>query len=465
VWFHTRTGKRQGAFDPDTGLPNGLGLARRLKMSVQATSFVVAVARLEGVGDARQALGHEVGIELLRRAVEDLGQVLPPAVFIGRVDGDELVIVSSSGPNSSVGDEFHSFGESGDLKTEAVTLARTLASAISAGRYLVGDIEVSLRTHVGLALAPRDGTDVPELVRRASLSAGRAATQGQAHLFWDGDFGAMTADDLALLADLRLAPDNGQLTLAYQPQIRAQSQRIEAVEALLRWTSPTYGVVSPSRFIPLAERTGLIDRLTEWVLAEALDAQVRWRSVGLTLPVSVNLSPKSLTTPDLPSRILTQLSDRGLPTHCLTVEVTETAAIDLIQAVRLLRPLHEEGVRISIDDFGTGYTSLAVLPDLPLDEIKVDQRFVMRSFSSGADDAIVQTVLGLAHRLGLDAVAEGVETRELADRMSGYGFDFLQGFYHSRPLAEADLVAYAGRNLADVSTKTLAAAPAEWQLI
>jgi EAL domain-containing protein (putative c-di-GMP-specific phosphodiesterase class I) len=350
-----------------------------------------------------------------------------------------------------------------DLKGEAVALARTLASAISAGRYLVGDIEVSLRTHVGLSLAPWDGTDVPELVRRASLSAGRAATQGHAHLLWDGDFGAMTADDLALLADLRLAHEKGELSLAYQPQIRAQSQRIEAVEALLRWTSPAYGFVSPSRFIPLAERTGLIDRLTEWVLAEALDAQVRWRAAGVNLPVSVNLSPKSLTTPELPTMILSELSNRGLPARCLTVEVTESAAIDLIQAVRLLRPLHDQGVRISIDDFGTGYTSLAVLPELPLDEIKVDQRFVMRSFTSGADDAIVQTVLGLAHRLGLDAVAEGVETRELADRMSGYGFDFLQGFYHSKPLAEPDLIAYANKNLA--SAQSMPAAVYQRQLI
>jgi diguanylate cyclase len=378
-----------------------------------------------------------VGTELLRRAVEDLGQVLPPATFIGRVDGDELVI--TAGLSSAEQTETQKTeGEDAALK-----LARTLAGAINAGRYLVGDIEVSLRTHVGLAIAPWDGTDVPDLVRRASLSAGRAAAKGQAFMLWDGDFGAMTASDLALLGDLRLAAERGELSLAYQPQIRTGSGRMTSVEALLRWNSPTYGSVSPSRFIPLAERTGLVDRLTEWVLDEALDAQVRWRADGIDVSVSVNLSPTTLTLPDLPNRILAHLSERDLPARCLTVEVTETAAIDLLQAVSLLGPLHDHGVRISIDDFGTGYTSLAALPDLPLDELKVDQQFVLRSMSSPADDAIVRTVRGLAHRLGLDAVAEGVETGEIFERMRNYGFDLLQGYFLAKPLSESDLIAFA----------------------
>jgi diguanylate cyclase len=441
VWFLTSNAKRKGTFDPDTGLPNGAGLARRVERRIEEPMVVVAVTRLEGVLDARQALGHEVGTELLRRAVEDIGQVLPSGAFIGRVDGDELVVIA--GFRSAVG----ATTEFGAIEN-AYELATTLKSAVNAGRYLVGEIEVLLRTHVGLAVAPSDGTDVAELVRRASITARRASLTGQAHLVWEGNFGVMTADDLALLADLRLAAQRGELALAYQPQIRATSQRMESVEALLRWTSPNYGSVPPSRFIPLAERTGLIDRITEWVLAEALDAQVRWRALGYNFPVSVNLSPTSLTTPELPNLILAELASRDLPSRCLTVEVTETSAVDLLQAVSLLRPLHDRGVRIAIDDFGTGYTSLAVLPDLPLNELKVDQRFVLRSSSSAADDAIVQTVLNLAHRLGLDAVAEGVETKELADRMSGYGFDFLQGYFLARPLDEGALLAFADRNLA-----------------
>jgi diguanylate cyclase len=439
VSFLTRTAKRRRSFDNDTGLPNGVGLSERVGRTEKRPSFVVAVIRLEGIADARQALGYEVGTELLRRAVEDLGQVLPPATFIGRVDGDELVVTLGLG---------HGDGEQTarvEDEAEAVELARTLAGAVSAGRYLVDGIEVSLRAHVGLAIAPWDGSEVPELVRRASLSAGRAATQGQVHFLWDGDFGAMTASDLALLSDLRLAIDRSELALAYQPQITTASARLASVEALLRWTSPIHGSVPPSRFIPLAERTGLVGRLTDWVLSEALEAQVRWRSVGLDIPVGINLSPTTINTPDLPDRILDELARRRLPATCLTIEVTETAAIDLLQAVNLLRPLHDAGIRISIDDFGTGYTSLTALPDLPLDELKVDQSFVMRSLTSTADDAIVRTVRELALRLGLDAVAEGVETKDMFDRMCAYGFDLLQGYFLSKPLEEVELIAYAAQ--------------------
>jgi diguanylate cyclase len=435
VLFLTRAASRQGSIDPDTGLPNGIGLSRRIANGTQP-SFVVAVIRLDGIDDARRALGYEVGTELLRRAVEDLGQVLPPATFIGRIDGDELVITAGfdttcEGPT-----------ERADREEEAIALAQTLSGAIAAGRYLVADIEVSLRSHVGLAIAPWDGEEIPELVRCASLSAGRAADKGQVHQLWGGDFGEMTAGDLSLLADLRLAGEKGELFLAYQPQIAPVSNRVASVEALLRWNSATLGSVPPARFIPLAERTGLIHRLTDWILDEALDAQARWRAVGIDLPVSVNLSPTSLRTSDLPERILAGLESRGLPCRCLTLEVTETAAIDVLQAVTLLRPLHDRGVRISIDDFGTGYTSLSVLPDLPLDELKVDQRFVLRLQESPTDDAIVRTVRELALRLGLDAVAEGVETGELYEQMQTYGFDLLQGYFFARPLEESQLLEY-----------------------
>jgi diguanylate cyclase len=442
VYFLTHASKRQRSFDNDTGLPNGVGLSERVGQSTRRPSFVVAVIRLEGIADARGALGYEVGTELLKRAVEDLGQVLPPATFIGRVDGDELVVTLG------LGHEELAHARSAE-EGRAVELARTLAGAVSAGRYLVGDIEVSLRAHVGLAIAPWDGTEVPELVRRASLSAGRAAVQGQAESLWDGDFGAMTAADLGLLADLRLAIDRGELTLAYQPQIATATARLASVEALLRWKSPVHGNVSPTRFVPLAEKTGLIGRLTDWVLSEALEAQVRWRSIGIDIPVGVNFSPTTINTPDLPDRVLKELARRRLPATCLTIEVTETAAIDLLQAVSLLRPLHDAGIRISIDDFGTGYTSLAALPDLPLDELKVDQSFVMRSLTSAADDAIVRTVRELALRLGLDAVAEGVETKDMFDRMAGYGFDLLQGYFLSKPLEESDLIDFASRRASE----------------
>ncbi len=441
----SRSARRHGTVDPDTGLPNGFGLAQRLSAH-DRTTYAVAVVVLDGIGHAREALGYQVGTELLRRAVEDLGQVLPSDAVIGRVDGDELVVTLALGGPRPTGPTADAPGPRPE-RPEGVTgagraLAATLVQAISAGRYVVGDVEISLRARVGLSTAPWDGTDMAELVRRASLSARRAGEQGSTVLFWDGDGGALTGDDLALLGDLRTAAERGELSLAYQPQVEPTTGLIRSVEALLRWDSPVHGQVPPGRFIPLAERTGLIDRLTEWVVVEALDAQVRWQHLDGPLPVCVNLSAVSLSAPGLSAWILERLGERHLPTSHLTVEVTETAVADPERALAALRPLHDRGVRISIDDFGTGFTSLASLPMLPVDELKVDKCFVLRSTTSVADAAIVRTVGELGHRLGLEVVAEGVENEAVVAVLAPMDIDLLQGYHVARPLAEADLLCF-----------------------
>jgi diguanylate cyclase len=462
VLIVARAARRHDTVDPDTGLPNGFGLAQRLAER-DHTTYVVAVVIPEGIGQAREALGYQVGTELLRRAVEDLGQVLPGDAVIGRVEGDELVVTwgldgpEAGGPSSATPPEATDPTDPGDgdrLPARVVgageSLAGTLVGGIGAGRYLVDHIEVSLRAHVGLSAAPWDGTGMDELIRTASLSARRAAATGQPFTWWHADHGAMTVDDLALLGDLRTAPERGQLTLAYQPQVAPGSAAVGAVEALLRWDSLEHGRVPPGRFIPLAERTGLIDRLTRWVVAEALDAQLRWRDQGLEVVVSVNLSAKSLSVPDLAGWILDQLDRRRLPATCLTVEVTETAVAETGVAVATLTPLHQAGIRISIDDFGTGFTSLATLPTLPLDELKVDQCFVLRASTSPADAAIVRTVAELGHRMGLVVVAEGVETAASAEWLADLGIDLLQGFHFARPMAEVDLIEYLRRPAARI---------------
>jgi EAL domain-containing protein (putative c-di-GMP-specific phosphodiesterase class I) len=454
VEFLARCSRRQGVVDPDTGLLNDVGFAQRLAHRADDGPVVVAAIVLHGIADAREALGFRVGSELLRRGVEDLGQVLPASAVIGRMAGDELVVADAL---SATRDAPVPGGRPAKMADAARGLAATLAEGIGAGRYLVGDVEVSLRAHVGLAVAPWDGATAPELMRRASLSARHAASRGQVCALWEGGGGALTPADLELLADLRRAADRGELWIAYQPQLDVRTSALRSVEALLRWDSPKHGSVSPGRFILLAERTGLVDRLTDWVIGEALDAQVRWRAGDLTLPVSVNLSAKTLTKPDLSAEITGELDRRALP-PCLTVEVTETAAAELADAVNLLRPLRDLGVRVSIDDFGSGYTSLRALPSLPLDELKVDQSFVRLSSTSHADLAILRSVGGLAHRLGLQAVAEGVETEEVRARVFEFGFDVIQGYLLSPPLTEADLLAYAA---AAARTPRPGARPAE----
>jgi EAL domain-containing protein (putative c-di-GMP-specific phosphodiesterase class I)/GGDEF domain-containing protein len=446
VLLLTRSARRLDSIDPDTGLPNGFGLTRLLSAE---DSFVVAAVVLDGIGFAREALGYQIGTEILRRAVEDLGQVLPPGAVIGRVSGDELIVTLALDPEPSSEDlpaglemSKDDAGHADALGRVGVSLANTLVRAIAAGRYLVGSIDVPVTAHVGLSAAPWEGSQVPELVRRASLNARHAEAKGLSVAVSGDHANALSIGDLKMLSDLRLAPERGELTLAFQPQIESATRSAVSVEALMRWNGSRHGKVSPSRFIPLAERVGLMDGLTKWAVTEALDAQVRWRRAGFQIPVSVNLSAKSLPFPELGDWILTQLDARGLPSSCLTIEVTETAVADAVQAATMLAPLHQSGVRISIDDFGTGFTSLALLPTLPVDELKIDQCFVIRSLHSPPDEAIVRTIGELAHRLGLQAVAEGVESSEVADRMATLGIDLLQGFHFAEPMTEGDLLAY-----------------------
>ena len=431
VLVTTRSARAGGTIDPDTGVPNSHGMAEVLDRDRAAGPVLVCVSRLQGVAEARDALGHHVASELVRRAVEDLGQVLPAGASIGRCGDEDVLVVAPLD------------GDVIDQRQQCEAVVESVASAIGAGRYLVGTIEITLACHTGSTVAiPADDIDAIELIRRATLAAQTATETGVAHAEWDGRTTTLTADDLDLLTDLRSAADRGELWLAYQAKVAAQEGcRITGVEALLRWSSPRHGNVPPGRFIPLAERTGLVDRLTEWVLGEALDAQARWRAAGLDVGVAVNVSPQSLRTVDFTGLVARAVAARGVPPGALTLEVTESLAFDIPEAVERLTPLRELGIKVSIDDFGTGYTSLSVLPRLPLDELKVDQQFVRAMPTSSASDAIVRSVLELAHRLGLRAVAEGVEDAGLADRLTAYGYDVLQGYHFSRPVPEADLVA------------------------
>jgi EAL domain-containing protein (putative c-di-GMP-specific phosphodiesterase class I)/GGDEF domain-containing protein len=432
VLVTTRSARAGGTVDPDTGVPNAHGMAERLDVLRRTDHVLVCVAHLQGVAEAGAALGHLVASEIVRRAVEDLGQVMPAGVAIGRMSDDQVLLLAPLA------------GDAVDRDHQRDDVLAAITAATGAGRYVVGSIEITLNTHVGTSSsAPDDDIDATESIRRATLAARRATSAGVAHAEWDGTSTTLTAHDLDLLTDLRYAADQGELWLAFQPKVAPGGGRDEVtgVEALLRWTSPRHGNVPPARFIPLAESTGLVDRLTEWVLATALDAQVRWRSAGVEIGVAVNVSPASLRSVDFGSQVAQALRSRGLPPHVLTLEVTESLAFDIPEAVERLTPLRALGVKISIDDFGTGYTSLSVLPRLPLDELKVDQQFVRAMPTSPASDAIVRSVCELAHRLGLSVVAEGVEDAELAGRLAGYGFDVLQGYHFSRPVPEHELLA------------------------
>jgi EAL domain-containing protein (putative c-di-GMP-specific phosphodiesterase class I)/GGDEF domain-containing protein len=433
---------RVGTVDAETGLRNAVGSAQVLQRwgVHEQRALNLVVVDVLGLTEAREALGHRVAVELLRRAVEEIGTVVPHGALVGRLGNDQLLV---AWPRAEP--------EGADAGEGAAAHAARFVAAVDAGRFSAGDLPVTLRASAGVARAPEEGRSVSELLRVAARRADGAYRAGEPVLAEDPPATRdptgrasqpLAPEDLVLLAHLEQAIHRGELWVALQPQVAARSGELVGVEALARWWSPVHGEVSPGRFVPLAERTGLVDALTLWVLGAALDSAQRLWARGVRVPVSVNVSARSLAIPDLPSRVLGELDARGLSAAALTVEITETAAADLGRAATVLAPLHDAGVGISIDDFGSGYTSLAALPQLPVDEVKVDLGFVRRMRTSRADRAVVATVQTLAARLGLRSVAEGVEDADLARQLADMGYEVLQGFGVGRPMAEAELFGF-----------------------
>jgi EAL domain-containing protein (putative c-di-GMP-specific phosphodiesterase class I) len=246
-----------------------------------------------------------------------------------------------------------------------------------------------------------------------------------------------------MLGELRQGIDSGELVLHYQPKIHARTSRVCGVEALVRWQHPTRGLLGPDEFIPLAEDSDLIGPLTDWVLHAALTQHREWERGGRLLPVAVNIATRSLLDPRFPEQIAAMLAEHMVAAGQLTLEITESALItDAALATEILARLHDLGVRLAIDDFGTGYSSMAYLQTMPLDELKIDRRFIAAVQSSRGDEAIVRAILQLAHALELDVVAEGVENSNTWDTLDAMGCDIAQGFHWSPPLPPRDLLAW-----------------------
>jgi EAL domain-containing protein (putative c-di-GMP-specific phosphodiesterase class I) len=241
------------------------------------------------------------------------------------------------------------------------------------------------------------------------------------------------------LGELRSAIDIGELVLHYQPKVEAATGELVGVEALVRWRHPTRGLLYPADFLLLAERSGLILELTDRVLEQGVTQSVAWKRKGMLVPVAANLSVRSLDDETLPARIMGLLSHCGAKPDSLSLELTEsTVMADPEGALRVLTPLSEMGVRISIDDFGTGYSSLAYLTQLPISEIKIDKSFMTNILDSGTDAIVVRSTIDLAHDLGLEVVAEGVESAAVCELLAEYGCDVVQGYYVQRPVPEAE---------------------------
>ncbi|OJF13413.1 putative bifunctional diguanylate cyclase/phosphodiesterase [Couchioplanes caeruleus] len=407
--------------DALTGLPNRRMLLTDLKDAIESgiSSGTVGVLLLDidRFKEINDALGHDVGDDLLRQIAQRLQSSFADRGTVARLGGDEFAVIV----------------DRCDSPQEALDAAEELRRIVEQP-VPVGDMTITTQASVGVSFAPDHGIEPDRLLQRADVAmyaAKHARTGVRAYQAQDD---LNTPRRLTLMAELRSAIEAGALTVAYQPKIDPEDGRVLGAEALARWLRPD-GPVPPDEFIPLAERAGLIPALTRFILDTALAACADWRSGGRDLSVAVNLSPQILTEPGLADDVSDALRRYGLPPTALTLEITENGVMeDPARSVRTLELLHALGVKLSIDDFGTGHSSLGRLAELPIHEMKIDKSFVRGLTSDQTRRAVTDAALQLGRTLGLIVVAEGVEDESELEYLRRHGCSAIQGYYISRPL-------------------------------
>lgn len=441
--------RRLAGHDPLTGLANRSQFRQHLQQSILRARhgdhpFALLHLGIDRFKNINQSLGHTQGDILL----QDIGQRLSRALY----DTD---ILSRSG-----GDEFSILLRGLHHPSDGANIAAKLLDAI-APPFLLGGLEISVTASIGIAFHPHDGTDADALLRNADSAMSQAKEQGGGGIrFYTEDMNRRASEMLDLENHLRHALERNELQLYYQPQVELRSGRIVGVEALLRWLPAEGSVIPPDRFIPIAEKTGLIIPIGEWVLRTACAQAATWHKEGFsTLRMAVNLSARQFQKEGLLKAITDSLETTGLPQEQLELEITESVLMSN-DVVATLDRLKDIGVRLSVDDFGTGYSGLSYLARLPVDRLKIDRSFVQTIGHHSRDGIIASAVIGLAHNLGLEAVAEGVETEEQLRFLRDHRCEELQGYLASPPVpaeACAKLLA-AGTLLTEVATT-----PAVWK--
>jgi predicted signal transduction protein with EAL and GGDEF domain len=344
--------------------------------------------------------------------------------MLARLGGDEFGIVA---PGLDSG--------------EAMGLAERVRSALEAP-FVVRGVPLVIEASIGISLYPEHGADVDTLIQHADVAMYEAKDKRLGVALYAETLDTGTADELALMSELRKALEREEILIHYQPQIDVKSGGVAGMEALVRWQHPGRGLLQPGAFIPLVERTGLSTALSEYVLAKVIAQLQEWRDAGAELDVTmaVNLTMFDLLDTSLPEKVDQLLAEAGVEPHRLELEITERVIMaDPVRVRDVVERLKATGVRLAIDDFGTGYSSLSYLKTLPIDVIKIDRSFVMAMADDESDCAIVRSTIDLAHNLGLSVIAEGVETQETLDELARYGCDMAQGFHIARPRAADEL--------------------------
>ncbi len=412
----------QAHTDSLTGLPNRVALLEHLHKQLpvceaKGCCFSVLFLDLDRFKLVNDSLGHSVGDALLVAVANILREASGDRAMVARLSGDEFVIVTSECDNP-------------ESESQALTALVKGIFERTSGSLSIDGHSLRVSPSIGISRFPADGNTVTSLLQNADVAMYSAKSAGCGHKSFERGMSQCTLDRLALESDLALAVESDQFVLYYQPKIDCRTFAVSGVEALIRWIHPERGMINPFDFIPVAEETGMIFQIGEWVMRQAMADQVRWKARGHNISVAINISPKQFMANDLAERIDRSIIDTGVDPEYLNIEVTESMLIvDESYVYELLDSLSRKGIKISIDDFGTGYSNLANLQKYPVSCLKIDRGFV-----NAKKTALLEIILEMGNKLGMAVVAEGVETMEQIRWLRKHQCDELQGFYFSKPV-------------------------------
>jgi len=428
---------RQANYDILTGLPNRMLALDRLKLALaqarRENSLVgVMFLDLDNFKHINDTLGHDAGDNLLIEAARRISSCLRGTSTVARLGGDEFLVVLPGLTNV-------------DASTQ---VAQRILSTFEPP-YLLNGQEVFVTTSIGISIFPHDSDNSGMLLQHADAAMYQAKNKGKsAYAVFAPEMTEVSHERLQMESLMRRALEQQEFELYFQPIVSTGSGQLSSAEALLRWNNPSLGMVMPDRFIPLAEETGLITPIGEWVLKESCLAAMRWREqTGMKIGIAVNVSPRQFRDPSFVQTVMQALEQSGLEPDQLELEITERLILDnTIETADILRELDQSGIRLSLDDFGTGYSALSYLKSYPFDTLKIDKSFVQDVMKENDDASLVKAIINMAHSLGLRVIAEGVEEEAQTHFLEKEGCDFSQGYYYSRPLPATDFEAWLASN-------------------